>query len=512
MTDLAGEVRKLATGIRGFDEISEGGLPAARTTLVAGTTGSGKTVFAAVFLAQGIREYGEAGVFVTFEEKPEDLRRNVASLGFDVAAWEAEGRWVFVDASPGDEERVVGGFDFTALVARIENAVRSVGATRIVLDSLDAVFARFRDAGLVRAELARVVDALRRLGTTAVITAERVQEYGSIARFGVEEFVTDNVIILRNVSENEKRRRTVEILKFRGAGHRSGEFSFTIVPSRGIEVMPVAFIGAGGEASETKESFGDPDVDSMLGGGIYRDAVTFVSGPSGTGKSLMAAVFVRAGVSIGGRSLLISFEEKREHLLRNAASCGVDLRALEKAGRLRIVTRYPEVASLEDHFVYLLTLIEEFRPERIALDNLSALERVSTSRGLRDFVVGLTAYLRANAIPSLFTATTATLLGTESITASHVSTLTDTIILLRYVEIGGAVHRAICVLKVRGSSHDSRIHEFTIDDRGMHVGEPFAGLTGVLAGVVTPWSEVSSTVDPPAGGNVQPRGSGESVG
>lgn len=494
MAERGEELPKLPTGIRGFDQLGEGGIPARRTTLVAGTTGSGKTVFAAVFLAQGIRQFGEDGVFVTFEDSPAEIRRNVVSLGFDLASWEREGRWIFVDASPGEEETISGDYDFTALLARLEAAIRSTGVTRVALDSLDAVFTRFHDAGRVRVEMTRVANGLKSMGITALFTAERERDYGPIARFGVEEFVADNVILLRNASEQEKRRRTLEILKFRGAAHRSGEFSFTIVPSQGIEVLPVAFIGGAATSARTRVSFGDAQLDLLLGGGVFRDAVTFVSGPTGTGKSIFASLFVAEGVAAGERSLLVSFEENREHVLRNATSWGVDLASLEETGRLRIVSRYPEVASLEDHFMYLIGLIEEFQPQRIAMDNLAALERVATARGLRDFVVGMTAYLRTREIPSLFTAATATLVGTESVTATHVSALTDTIILLRYVELASTVRRAICVLKVRGSAHDTTIHEFTIDDAGLHVGEPFAGLTGILTGVITPWPAVTPAV------------------
>lgn len=218
---------KVPTGIRGLDALLLGGLPAGRPVLVAGTTGSGKTVMAAEFLARGILSFGEAGVFVTFEESPADLRANLASLALDVAAFEAAGRWAFVDASAHTEdEEVVGAYDFAALLARVAHAVASVGATRVVLDSVGSVFSRYSNAGVVRRELARVTAGLRELGVTALITAERVLESDAIARFGVEEFVVDSVMLLHNVAENEKRRRTVEVLKLRGAPHRSGEFSF----------------------------------------------------------------------------------------------------------------------------------------------------------------------------------------------------------------------------------------------------------------------------------------------
>ncbi|MDP8954798.1 MAG: circadian clock protein KaiC [Actinomycetota bacterium] len=489
MSPFANDVPRLPTGISGFDRISMGGLPANRPTLVAGSTGSGKTVFAAQFLAQGIRQFGHSGVFVTFEESPEDLRDNLASLGFDVATWESEGKWAFVDASHNlDEQVVAGAYEFNALVARVRHAVNSVGAVRIALDSLAAVFSRFRDTGVVRLELSRVIVALKELQITAVLTTERTHEYDAIARFGVEEFVADNVVILRNVIENEKRRRTVEILKLRGGPHRSGEFSFAIVPGEGIQVIPLALISMRQQASHERVGLGNADLDAMYGGGAYRDTVSFVSGPTGIGKTLLAASFVAAGVASGERCLLQSFEESRDQLLRNASSWGIDLDAMERAGLLRVASAYPEVASLEDHYVSLRQLLEEFRPQRIAIDNLSALERVGTQRGLRDFIVGLTSWLREKEIASLFTSSTTSLVGAQSVTESHASTLTDAIVLLRYVEMAGTVRRAISVLKVRGSAHDTRIHEFTIDEQGLHIGEPFTGISGILTGSLAQWS------------------------
>lgn len=483
---LSSVVTKVPTGIAGFDRIALGGLPAGRATLVAGTTGSGKTVFAAEFLARGIRLYGEGAVFVTFEEDPADIRTNLASLDFDVAAWEAEGRWAFVDASPGEHEQaVVGSYDLDALVARVAHAVRTTNAKRVVIDSVGAPLLRYPDPAVVRAELVRLAASLRKLGVTSIMTAERPFEDEAIARHGVEEFAADNVVLLRNVIEQEKRRRTVEILKFRGADHRSGEFSFAIVAKRGISVIPVALIGLRQRSSTERISLGNTGLDAMVGG-AYRDSVTFVSGPTGSGKTLLATTFAVAAVEAGERALLVSYEESRDQLLRNASSWGFDLAAQEDAGLLRVVSEYPEVASLEDHFVTLRTTIGEFEPRRVAIDNVSALERVATNRGMRDFVIGLTALLRQSEISTLLTAGTGPP-GTESVTETHASALSDVILLLRHVEVAGALRRALCVLKVRGSPHDTRIHEFEIDDRGLRIREPYSGLTGILAGAISPW-------------------------
>jgi circadian clock protein KaiC len=476
-------LQRLPTGIPGLDQIMLGGLPASRPTLLAGSAGSGKTVFGLQLLAEGIRRFDEPGVFVSFEEPASDIKGNGASLGFDIEAWEAEGRWAFVDASPvaSEEDVVAGRYDFGALVARIEHVVRRIGAKRVCLDSLGAVFGRFKDPATVRLELIQVAAALKDMDVTSVLTVERSEEYGAISGFGVEEFVADNVLVLRNVLEREKRRRTVEVLKFRGAPHRAGEWLFTIVDNEGIVVIPISLMALRPPASDERVTTGIADLDRLCSSGFYRDSVVVVSGPTGSGKTLVASEFVAAGAGAGQRCLLFSFEESHEQVLRNAASWGIDLRALERSGTLRIMCEYPEVASLEDHFVAMKAAIEDFRPERVAVDNLSALERIATERGLRDFVIGLASFLKQLEITSLLTSTTRTLVGGPSITEGHISTLADVIILLRYVEVGSEVRRGLVVLKMRAAVHEKRVLEFTIDDQGMHVGAPFHGLTSILA-------------------------------
>lgn len=477
-------IEKLPTGISGFDLIANGGIPAGRTTLVSGTAGSAKTVFAAQFLAEGIRKYGEHGVFVTFEEPPSDIRRNMESLGWDIPTWESEERWAFVDASPqpGEEVLFAGNYDLGALLARIENAVRRIGAKRLSMDSLGAIFTQFADSAVVRRELFRVVSALKRMGVTAIMTGERTQEYGDIARYGVEEFVADNVIILRNVLEDEKRRRTIEILKFRGTSHQKGEFPFTIMSGEGMVVIPLSAIELKQRSSDIRVTSGNPELDRMCGGGFFRDSILLVSGATGTGKTLMTTEFMAGGVNRGERCLLFAFEESREQLFRNATGWGVDFDQMERDGLLRVVCEYPETAGLEDHLIAMKKMIQEFRPNRVAVDSLSALERVSTIRGFREFVISLTSFIKHQEIAGLFTATTPSLMGGESVTETHISTLTDSIILLRYVEMFGEMRRGLTVLKMRGSMHDKDIREFTIDNRGMHIGRPFRQVTGILSG------------------------------
>jgi circadian clock protein KaiC len=475
---------RMPVGIAGFDDIAHGGIPIGRTTLVAGTAGSAKTVFAAQFLAEGIIQHGEPGVFVTFEETPEDIRRNMLGFHWPIEGWEEHGKWAFVDASPQPDEEsfVVGDYDLGALLARIEHAVVRTKARRVALDSLGAILTRFDDDATIRHEVHRVVVGLKKIGVTAVITSERAHEYGEISRFGMEEFVADNVVVLRNVLEDEKRRRTIEILKFRGTSHQKGEYPFTIRADGGIMVVPLSSMQLKQRSSQIRISSGIEELDRMCGGGFFRDSIVLVSGATGTGKTLMVTQFMGGGVDRGERSLLFAFEESRDQLFRNGIGWGVDFERMEREGRLRVDSEYPETAGLEDHLVRMRRVIEEFRPSRVAVDSLSALERISTVKGFREFVIALTSFMKHQEIAGLFTSTTPSLLGGESVTEAHISTITDSIILLRYVEMFGEMRRGLTVLKMRGSMHDKDIREFTIDGQGMHISKAFREVTGILSG------------------------------
>src|SRR5437762_10064035 len=337
-------VQKLSTGIASFDVIAKGGLPVHRTTLVSGTAGSGKTVFAMQFLAAGIQS-GENGVFVTFEESAEDIRANMRSFGWDLEEWERTGRLAFVDASPDPAVETIesGSFDLGALLARVQNAVKKVGAQRVSVDSLGAMFSQFSDQSTVRRELFRIASALKALKVTAVLTAERTEEYGPIARFGVEEFIADNVMVLRNVLDVEVRRRTVEILKFRGTDHQKGEYPFTIISGEGVVVIPLSAIELRQHSSNVRISSGSPELDEMCGGGFFRDSVILVSGATGTGQTLTVTQFMEGGAAAGERCLLLAFEESREQSFRNAIGRGVDFARMEREGTLRVDCDYPEV-------------------------------------------------------------------------------------------------------------------------------------------------------------------------
>ena len=478
-------VQKIPTGISGFDGMAHGGLPKGRTTLVTGTAGSAKTLFASQFLAGGILHYDEPGVFITFEESPEDIRTNQISLGWDIAAWEEEGRWAFVDAAPDPSQdlSVSGSWDFGALTARIAHAVHKIGAKRVVLDSLGAVLSEYPDAARVRHELRGLVRGLRELGVTVVMTAERTSEYGDLSRWGVEEFVAEDVIVLRNILEDEQARRTMQILKFRGTTHRKGEFPFAIMSDRGLVALPLTGNDVRDLPSRPDRiDSGNTTLNEMTGGGPFRDSINLVSGATGTGKTLTVTEFMKGAARGGERALLFAFEESRAQLIRNAQSWGVDYEQMERDGLLRIVALTPEMASLEEHLVTITGQVREFDPQRFALDSLSALERVASPRGFRHFVIAITAMLREHQVTGMYTSATPTLLGGDSVTEAHISTLTDAIILLRYVELAGEVTRALSVLKMRGSSHDRSIREIEVDGGGMHIGAPLRDISGVLSG------------------------------
>ena len=497
-------IQKLATNIPGLDHITQGGIPRNRTCLISGTAGSAKTVIAVQFLAEGIMKSGKSGVFVTFEEPPSDIRDNMASMGWDIAKWEREGKWVFVDASaqPGEAPVVAGSYDLGALLARIEHAISACKADMISLDSLDAIFNQLPDRSSVRRELSRIATTLKKIKMTAIMTAERSQEYGDISRYGVEEFVADNVIILRNVLEEEKRRRTIEVLKFRGTTHKKGEHPFTVVPGEGMIVIPLSAIELKQKSSNTRITSGNTELDAMCGGGFFRDSLVLISGATGTGKTLIAAEFIAGGLKVGEKALLFAFEESREQLFRNARDFGTDFEKMESDGQLKVICDYPEIMGLDDHLIHMNKVINDFKPLRIAVDSLSALERVSSVKGFREFVIGLSSSIKELEIAGLFTSTTPTLLGWSSITEAHISATTDSIILLRNVEINGGMRRALTVLKMRGSEHEKHIREFTIDGKGMHIGKPFRNVTGILSGnpaEVAPKSAVPASKSSPKG-------------
>ncbi|MER9140750.1 circadian clock protein KaiC [Mesorhizobium sp. M0830] len=477
-------LERVRTGIEAFDDLVMGGLPRGRTTIVGGTPGSGKTVFATQFLAHGITVLGEPGVFVTFEESPAEIEVNMASFGWTIRRWREANKLVFVDASPRDHDQmIIGNFDLAGLLTRVLHAARNSAAKRIVLDSVTQLFDHFvAEQTSVRRELLRIATALKKQGLTVLMTAERNSEYGEISRHRIEEFVADNVVILRNALYRERRRRTIEVLKMRGSRHVEGEVPITLVEKQGIVAVPLSSLRLEQQSSTKRVTSGISELDSMCSGGFFRDSITLVSGATGTGKTLLVTNFLAGGVAAGERALLVGYEESRGQLFRNARGWGVDFEAMEADGRLKVICIYPEAQNLPDHLLMIRELVQEFKPDRIAIDSLSALERIAPDSGFREFLISLTSFIKKHEIAGLCTATDKSLVGGQSASEQHISTLTDAIILLRYIQEGNFMHRGIMVLKMRGSEHDKQIRRFTVDGAGMHLGQPFNGAPDLFGG------------------------------
>ncbi len=480
---MAKKLSKVVSGIPGFDEISHGGIPKGRTTLASGTSGSGKTVFSAQFLHHGITEYGENGVFVTFEETPEDIIKNTETFGWDIKKLVKESKWAFVDASPQEAENVeVGQYDLGAFLLRIEYAIKKVKAKRIVIDSVSALFTQFQDPGIIRRELYRLGCRLKKLNITCLMTAERPTEQGQISRYGVEEFVSDNVILLHNrLNEKGERERTIEILKFRGSSHDSEEAAL-IVGDSGVTLYPRPKPKLEGKGFFEKISTGIKGLDEMFYDGVYRNSTTLITGASGTGKTVTTLHFIMEGAKRREKSLLIEFEESPGQLCRNAGSFGWDLKKYIDNGSIQLVCHYPEDLKAEQYLKIIQDLVITHKTKRLVLDSLSALQRIYGEDKFREFVIGLNAFLKMHDVTSILTNTTSQLLGITAITESHLSTVTDNIIVLKYVELGGRMRRLLSVLKQRGSMHKKELMEFEVTSSGLKILGPFVGIENLMSG------------------------------
>jgi circadian clock protein KaiC len=477
--------KKIETGIEGLDYITLGGLTEGRTSLVAGSSGSGKTLLGVEFLYRGITQYNRPGIFITFEERPRDIVRNVKTLGWELDQLIAQNKFRFIDASPDPiPQEESGGYDLSGLFSRIEYSIKATGAKILVMDSIGSLFHQFNRESIIRREISRITDLLAEYGLTAIMTAERLAEYGLISRLGIEEFVSDNVIILRNILEKERCRRTIQILKMRGRDHFKGEFPFSI-SNTGFSILPLSAIELKQPSSSDRISVGNDELNKMTGGGIFKDSIFLVSGPTGSGKTLMAATFAAEACKHSERILLIAYEESKEELLRDARAWGMDFLEWENQGFLKIICQYPEKMGLEEHLLTIRREIAAFKPQRLVLDSISALERTFLMTNFREFNIGLTSYLKCEGICSLFTSTASQLSGDQLATQTHILTISDIIMLLRYVEINGALRRGAAIIKMRGSQHEKQVFEFIIDSKGMHVGAPFKNIENIILGTPT---------------------------
>jgi circadian clock protein KaiC len=458
---------KSPTGIPGMDEITGGGLPKGRPTLVAGAAGCGKTLFAMEFLVNGAVQYSEPGVFVAFEENAEELTQNVASLGFDLRELNKQKKliidYVRVERSEIEE---AGEYDLDGLFIRLGYAIDSIGAKRVVLDTIEVLFGSLPNQAVLRAELHRLFRWLKSKGVTAVITAERGD--GTMTRFGLEEYVADCVILLDHRVNEQMSTRRLRIVKYRGTLHGTNEYPFLITKD-GISVLPITSIGLDHKAPAGRVSSGIKELDDMLGGkGYYQGSSILLSGTAGTGKSSVAASFVDAACQRGQRCLYFSFEESTAQIIRNMRSIGIDLSPHVKKGLLQFHVARPTLYGLEMHLVTIHELIRQYKPEIVILDPITDFFAVGSHAEVKAVLTRIIDFLKANQITALFTSYTEEDTPNESVVG--VSSLIDTWISLRNLENRGERQRGLFILKSRGMAHSNQIRSFELTDDGIKIG------------------------------------------
>jgi len=476
----ATQLPKCPTGIQGLDEITGGGLPRGRPTLVCGGAGCGKTLMAAEFLVRGAVQFGEPGVFMAFEETEAELKANVASLGFDLAGLVRRKQivldYVHIERSEVQES---GEYDLEGLFVRLNHAIDSIGAKRVVLNSLEALFASLPNEAILRAELRRLFRWLKEKGVTAVITAERGRE--QLTRHGLEEYVSDCVILLDHLVNDQIATRHLRVVKYRGAQHGTNKFPF-LIGDEGISVLPITSLALNHKVSSERIATGIPRLDAMLGGrGFFRGSSILLTGTPGTGKTIIASNFAQAAARRGERVLFFSFEESPNQIVRNMHSIGLSLEPLVKRGLLRFHAARPSLYGLEMHLATMFKEISTFQPRVVIMDPITSLMDAGTDSEGKGMVTRLIDYLKAGQVTSLFTSLTQ---GGHALQQSEtaMSSLMDAWVLLQDFEGNGERNRVLYVLKARGMAHSNQIREFLISDRGIDVVDAYIGASGVLTG------------------------------
>jgi circadian clock protein KaiC len=475
-----GALRKSPTGIQGLDEITGGGLPAGRPTLICGSAGCGKTLFGTEFLVHGATRYGEPGVFMSFEETGEELTKNVASLGFDLNDLVARKK-LLIDHVQIERSEIeeTGEYDLEALFIRLGYAIDSIGARRVVLDSLESLFAALPNEAILRAELRRLFSWLKEKGMTAIITGERGA--GTLTRQGLEEYVSDCVILLDHRVNDLISTRRLRVVKYRGSTHGTNEYPF-LIDEHGISVLPITSLGLDHKVSSERVDTGIPGLNEMLGGeGFYRGSSILVSGTPGTGKSSVAAHVADAACSRGERCIYFAFEESEQQIIRNMRSIGVDLGRWVKRGILRFHAARPSAFGLEMHLAKMHMQINQFEPSFAIVDPITNLFAVGARSEIQSVLTRLIDSLKKNNVTSVFTSLTH---GGSNLEHTDVglSSLMDTWILLRNIESSGERNRGIHVLKSRGMSHSNQIREFRLTDNRVQLTDVYIGPAGVLTG------------------------------
>ncbi len=483
-------ISKSLTGISGFDDLTLGGLPEGRPTLVCGSAGCGKTLFASTFLINGARFYDEPGVFVTFEERPADIVDNVASLGFGLDKLVEEGRIAFEHIAVDPAELAeAGDYDLEGIFLRLELAIESVGAKRVVLDTIESLFSAFSNVAILRAEIRRLFDWLKERGLTTVITGERGD--GALTRQGLEEYVSDCVILLDHRVQNQISTRRMRIVKYRGTAHGTNEYPF-LIDEEGFSVLPVSSLGLNHKASEERVSTGIPDLDAMLsGGGFHRGTSILLSGVAGTGKSSVGASFVDAACARGEKAIYFSFEESANQAVRNMRSLGIDLGRWLEEDRLRFVAVRPTFYSLEMHLAVMLREIQRFEPTTVVLDPISAFIESGDRFEVQSMLLRVVDFLKSRGVTGVFTHLSHQQEGAVA-TDAGLSSLMDAWILLLNREVGGEFNRELYLLKARGMPHSNQVREFVMTAHGIKLIPPYLGESGALTGSVRKQEEARS--------------------
>jgi circadian clock protein KaiC len=472
---------KASTGIQGLDEITGGGLPRGRLTLVSGGAGSGKTLFGLEFLVRGATQYSEPGVFMSFEESIPDLTKNVASLGFDIDQLVADKK-LFLDRVYISRSEIAetGEYDLDGLFIRIADAVQKVGARRIVLDTIEALFGELPNPGILRTEIRRLFDWLKQKGLTAVITAERDRP-DKLTRHGLEEFVSDCVILLDHRIREEISTRRLRIIKYRGTTHGTNEYPF-LIDEHGISVLPISSMDLDQPAPAVRISTGIARLDGMLGGkGFYQGSSILLSGTSGTGKTSIATHFVDAACRRGERCLFFAFEESPEQVVRNMRSIGIDLEPWVRNGLLQFQAARPSYGGIEQALLVTHKCIASFQPSVVVVDPVTNLLMASSLNEVRSMLTRLVDFLKTQRITAIFTSLTEAG-GALEASEANVSSLMDTWLLLKSIEVGGERNRALYVLKSRGMEHSNQIREFLLTNDGLRLLDVYLGPEGVLTG------------------------------
>lgn len=473
-------IEKSPSGIIGLDQILEGGLPQGRTTLLCGGPGCGKTLLALEFLVRGATEYDEPGVYIAFEETAQELSKNAASLGFNLDELIAQKKifidYVYIERSEIEE---TGEYDLEGLFVRLNDAIQQVGAKRVVLDTLEVLFAGLSSESILRSELRRLFRWLKDKGMTSIVTGERGE--GSLTRYGLEEYVSDCVILLENRVVNKISNRILRVVKFRGSSHGGDEYPF-MISDRGVWVLPITSSGLTYQVSKDRFQSGIPRLDAMLGGeGFYRGSTVLISGTAGTGKTSLVSSIVNAACLRAERVLYFAFEESPHQIIRNMYSIGLDLQSYADQDYLRFVARRPSMYGLETHLLTIEYAVENYQPSVVVIDPITNLTSIGSSSEVKSILVRIVDSLKMKGITTFFTSLTN---GDahEVSTEVGISSLMDTWLLVRNLETNGEHNRALYILKSRGMLHSNQIREFLITDQGIKLVEVRSGAQGILTG------------------------------